>query len=218
MVWCNLAEARLTSGETLTLRRSGDDFEIRLDLYQLMSSQNSVSERALAKIVCGRIVPQAARVLIGGLGMGFTARAVLDGTGAEARITIAELVPEVVSWNRAVLGHLAGRPLDDPRVTVAQQDVADVIAANPAAFDAILMDVDNGPDAVLFATNRFLYSVNGVALILSGLRPGGVVGLWAATPSPAFEGVLVTGGFAHERMTVAVADSLDHTLYLVRAR
>jgi len=218
MVWRNLAEAYLCSGETLTLRRSGDDFEIRLDLYQLMASGNSVSERALAEIVCARIVPLAARVLIGGLGMGFTLRAVLDGVGPAVRITVAELVPEVVAWNRTVLSHLAGRPLDDPRVTVAEQDVAAVIAANPAAFDAILMDVDNGPDAVLFANNRFLYSVSGVALILSGLAPGGVVGLWAATPSPDFERVLAAGGFAHECMTIAVADGLTHTLYLVRAR
>jgi spermidine synthase len=201
MAWRNLAEARLPSGETLTLRQSGEDFEIRLDLYQLMASANSVSERALAKIVCARIAAPAPRVLIGGLGMGFTLRAVLDGVGPAARITVAELVPEVVAWNRTVLGHLANRPLDDPRVTVAQQDVADVIAANPAAFDAVLMDVDNGPEAVLFAGNRFLYSVDGVALILSSLRPGGVLGLWAAAPSPDFEDVLA-GGFAHERITI----------------
>ena len=216
MAWRDLAEARLPSGETLTLRQSGEDFEIRLDLYQLMSSQNSVSERALAKIVCTRIAAPASRVLIGGLGMGFTLRAVLDGVGPAARITVAELVPEVVVWNQTVLGHLAGRPLDDPRVMVAQQDVADVIAANPVTYDAVLMDVDNGPEAVLFAGNRFLYAVDGVALILSSLRPGGVLGLWAATPSPDFERVLQAGGFAHERLTIAVADGLDHTLYLVR--
>ena len=218
MVWRNLAEARLQSGETLTLRRLGEDFEIRLDLYQLMSSQNSVSERALAEIVCARVARQAACVLIGGLGMGFTLRAVLDGVGPAARITVAELVPQVVAWNREVLGHLADYPLDDPRVTLAQQDVADVIAANPAAFDAGLMDVDNGPEAVLFAGNRFFYVVDGVALILSSLKPGGVLGLWAATPSPDFERVLQAGEFAHERITIAVADGLTHTLYLVRAR
>jgi len=218
MVWQTLAETRLASGETLTLRRCGEDFEIRLDLYQLMASGNAISERALAEIICRRIAPQAPRVLIGGLGMGFTLRAVLDGVGPEARITVAELVPDVVAWNRAVLGHLADHPLDDPRVTVAQQDVADVIAAHPAAFDAILMDVDNGPGAVLFADNAALYAVDGVALMVSGLAPGGILGLWAATPSPDFEHVLATGGFTHERLTITVADGLEHTLYLVRAR
>jgi spermidine synthase len=215
VAWRNLAEARLPSGETLTLRRSGEDFEIRLDLYQLMASRNSVSERALAKIVSARIAAPAPRLLIGGLGMGFTLRAMLDEMGPAARITVAELVPEVVTWNRKVLGHLAAHPLNDPRVTVALQDVAEVIAANPAAFDAVLMDVDNGPEAVLFAGNRFLYAEDGVALILASLRPGGTLGLWAATPSPDFERVLQAGGFAHECLTIAVADGLTHMLYLV---
>lgn len=217
MAWEVLAKTLTPGGDTLTLRRSGGDFEIRIGLLQLMSSRNSVSERALATIACARIGRPDARVLIGGLGMGCTVRAVLDGLGPEARLTVAELVPEVVAWNRGPLAGLAGRPLDDPRVTVAGGDVADVIRDNPRGFDAVLMDVDNGPGAVLFPANRALYSVEGVRLMLSALKTGGLLGIWAADPSLDFEGALGAGGFAWERTDVDVLGGLLHTLYLVRA-
>jgi spermidine synthase len=215
--WRELAQALLPGGDVLTLRSNGSDFEIRCNLFELMSSKNPVSERALAEAACARTGAKA-RVLIGGLGMGYTVRAVLDRVGAAARITVAELVPEVIAWNRGPLAHLAGHPLDDARVTVCNADVAAVIRANPHGFDAVLMDVDNGPEAVLFAANRVLYTAEGVALILTALRPGGVLALWSADASPDFEQAVWAGGFRLERRDVDVPDKggLAHTLYLVR--
>jgi len=220
MPWVELAQAPMPGGDVLTLRQRGGDFEIRLNLAELMSSRASVSERALAQVACARLERGAARVLIGGLGMGYTVRAVLDSVGRDARITVAELVPAVVEWNRGPLADLAGRPLDDGRVTVYCGDVGDAIRANPRGFDAILMDVDNGPDAVLFPSNEGLYSVDGVRLMVSALTPRGVLGLWSADRSANFERVLETGGFAVERVEVAVrgGDGPAHTIYLTRAR
>lgn len=213
-----LAQAILASGDVLTLRRSGDAFEIRFNLTELMSSRNSVSESALAEIACRRIDRPAARILIGGLGMGYTVRAALDRLGPDARIVVAEIVPEVVAWNRGPIADLAGRPLDDPRVTVHAGDVRDVAEANPNAFDAVLMDVDNGPGAILFPSNRGLYSKRGLEQMLSSLKPGGILALWAADRSPEFEHVLGAGGFRAERVNVAVGGgaALEHSLYLVR--
>jgi len=216
--WQELAQARLPGGDVLTLRSNGADFEIRCNLFELMSSRNPVSERALAEAACARLGTKA-QILIGGLGMGYTVRAVLDRLGPEARITVAELVPEVIAWNRGPLAHLAVYPLDDARVTVCNADVAEVIRANPRGFDAVLMDVDNGPEAVLFPANRVLYTAEGVALTLTALRPDGVLALWSADASPDFEQAVETGGFRLERRDVDVPDKsgLAHTLYLVRA-
>ena len=220
MVWQELARALMPSGDMLTLRKSGADFEIRFNLYELMTSRNSVSERALAQVACARVDCRAARILIGGLGMGYTVRSVLDHVGRDARVTVAELVPDVVDWNHGPLAELADRPLDDDRVTVHVGDVGDVVRANPRSFDVILMDVDNGPEAVLFPSNQGLYAVDGVELILSSLKPGGVLGLWAADRSPGFEHVLHKGGFRSERVTVNVRGDdagPEHTIYLVQA-
>ena len=216
MAWEELARAQLPGGDTLTLRRNGADFEIRFNLRELMASRNPVSERALARVICSRV--KAANILIGGLGMGYTVRAMLDRLGCEARVTIAELVPEVIAWNRGPLAGFADSPLDDMRVTVRNEDVAEVIRANSRCFDAILMDVDNGPEAVLFPANRFLYSAEGVALMLSGLKPGGMLGLWSAGHAPNFECVLETGGFPFERFDIDVpcTNTFAHTIYLVR--
>jgi len=212
MDWAEIDSAMLDNGDRLTLRRKGADFEIRLNLYQLMSSGNPASEQALAKRTCaGR-----RRVLIGGLGLGYTARAVLDATGPEARITVAEIVPQVVEWNRGVVASLAGHPLDDRRLSVVTGDVTEVVRRHPAAFDAILLDVDNGPDAVLFAGNAFLYSRDGVALLRQGLGSGGMLAVWSAAPSPGFETVLEKSALPFERQTVVIQDGLSHTLYLVR--
>jgi spermidine synthase len=218
--WSELARALMPGGDVLTLRRRGAEFEIRFNLLELMTSRNSISEKALAQIVCDRIHCRDARILIGGLGMGYTLRSVLDRVGGDARITVAELVPEVIEWNRGPLGEAADRPLDDPRVTVHNGDVGDVMRANPRGFDAILMDVDNGPDAVLFPSNPWLYSADGVALALSSLKPGGIFGLWAADPSPNFERVLDTAGLQSERIAVDILGDdagIEHILYLVRA-
>jgi len=219
MVWVELARALLPGGDVLTLRQRGDDFEIRCNLAELMSSRASVSERAMAPIACGLIHRADARVLIGGLGMGYTLRAVLDEVGCDARITVAELVPEVIAWNRGPLADLAGQPLDDSRVTVYGGDVGDAIRENPHRFECVLMDVDNGPDAVLFPSNESLYSADGVRLILSALTPGGVLGVWSADRSAKFERVLETGGIPYERVDVNVREAGPaHTIYLTQGR
>lgn len=216
MTWTELAHAVLPGGDVLTLRRDGADFEIRFNLYELMSSRASVSERALAEVACARIEPMAAQVLIGGLGMGYTLRAVLDVVGPEARVTVAELVPAIVEWNRGPLADLGGRPLEDARVSVHTGDVREVMSANPRRFDVILMDVDNGPEAVLFASNHVLYSAEGVKLMVSALAVGGVLSLWAADRSLGFERALEATRVTSERVEVDV-HGLVHTIYLVRA-
>lgn len=215
MAWLELARACLPNGDLLTLRQCGAEFEIRINLLELMTSKNAVSERALAEVACARV--DAAHILIGGLGMGYTVRAVLDQVGRDAQVTVAELVPDVIAWNRGPLAELTARPLDDRRVTVTNLDVTDVIRGNSGVFDAILMDVDNGPEAVCFPSNRFLYSVEGVALVRSGLKPGGVLGVWAADRSANFEQVLERGGFVSDRVNVDIRgkDGPVHTIYLV---
>lgn len=210
MPFAEIDSAQLPGGDQLTLRRNGEDFEIRVGLYELMSSKNPVSERAMAALAVVR-VPGVQRVLIGGLGMGYTVRAMLDA--CEARITVAELVPAVVAWNRGPLAALAGRPLEDPRVDVFAGDVVEALRANPGAFDVILMDVDNGPEAVMFDRNRPLYTAEGLNLLQSGLAPGGVLAVWAADPSPHFAAI---AGQTCERVDVAVTASVTHTLYFVR--
>lgn len=213
-----LARVVLPDGNLLTLLQRGDDFEIRFNLVELMSSRNAISERALARLACARLGDGAASILIGGLGMGYMLRSVLDHVGERARVTVSELVPEVVIWNRGPLAGLADRPLDDPRVAVHVGDVAALLRASPRRFDAVLMDVDNGPEAILFPSNQALYSSEGVNLVLSALKPGGTFGLWAADRSLAFEQVLETVRLQFERVEVSVGpDGADptHTLYLV---
>lgn len=215
--WIELDCVRLASGDVLTLRRRGDDFEIRFNLFELMASRHAVSETALARLAADRIDRRTADVLIGGLGMGYTLRAVLDELGPKAHVTVAELVPEVIAWNRGPLAHLARHPLDDPRVTVQAGDVGEVIAAHPHAFDAVLLDIDNGPGAVFVDSNHFLWSVEGVRRMLSALKPDGVLGVWSADPAPGFEHVLA--GWRWERRDISVrdGDGPQHAIYLVRA-
>ena len=148
--WVFLGSAKAPGdGEVLGLYQRGGEFCIRVNNHQLMDSQVYGSEEALAELACARISKRpGARVLIGGLGMGFTAGAALQHLGADSHVVVAELVPEVVEWNRGPLAALAGNPLADPRLTVRVIDVAKIIRAEPGAYDAILLDVDNGPEAL----------------------------------------------------------------------
>lgn len=215
MAWREFDRTVLPDGEVMTLRRDGEAYEIRVGLYELMSSRDPASERAMAEIVTAALGRPLRTALIGGLGLGYTLRALLDAA-PDAAVTVAELVPAVIAWNQGPLADLAGRPLDDPRVTVFAGDVAAALAENRHRFDVILLDVDNGPAAVMFAGNAGLYSAAGLALIRDALSAGGICCVWAADPSEDFEKALKTANFAVVRQEIAVADRLCHTLYVMR--
>lgn len=190
-------------GGEVRLVRRGDEYSIMLGATELMNSRLSGSEEELAGIACARLAasPRPA-LLIGGLGMGFTLRAALARLGPGARVTVAELVPAVVAWARGPLAPLFGGCLDDPRVTIAQGDVAALIGSARAAYDAILLDVDNGPDGLTRAANDRLYDRQGLAAAKAALRPGGVLGVWSSAPDQAFTRRLRDAGFAVEERIV----------------
>jgi spermidine synthase len=198
--WKLLGRAALPDGELVLIQR-GDEFVLRHRGAELMNSRMHQSEEALGTLGCAGLRPDA-HVLIGGLGMGFTTRAVLGALGPDAEITIAELIPEVVEWNRGPLAHLAGRPLDDPRVEVRVADVAAVMAGRPAAFDAILLDVDNGPDAFTAPSNAALYGVRGLERARVALRAGGCLGVWSVEDDPRFTDRLRRAGFTVDKHRV----------------
>ncbi|PAX08171.1 spermidine synthase [Sphingomonas lenta] len=198
-----LGTARVPGGEELRLFRRGADHMIVLDRNELMNSRMSGSEEALATMTCARLRGRAApRLLIGGYGMGFTLRAALAVLGPKARVIVAELVPEIVEWARGPMAALTAGCLDDPRVALEMADVADVIAAAPGAYDAILLDVDNGPDGLVRADNDRLYSPAGLAAAWRALTPGGVLAVWSAAPDSAFTKRLARAGFAVEEEAV----------------
>lgn len=195
--WKLLAKARVPgdNGE-LILQQRGDEYSIRVDGYELMNTRVHGSEDALAEIACGALKDRhRAHVLIGGLGMGFTLAAVLKSIGPKGQATVAELVPEVVEWNRGSMGSASGHPLADPRTIVKTADVADVIRQNRNAFDAILLDVDNGPTSLVAKGNNRLYSVNGLRAAHAALREGGILAIWSSADDPAFTRRLNQHGF-----------------------
>jgi spermidine synthase len=217
-VWEELAHARTTSGDELILRRRGGVYEIRCNGFDLMSNRAHRSEEALAQLPLDEIAAAAPRILVGGLGMGFTLRAALEAAPADARIIVAELSPQIIAWNRDVLAPLAGRPLDDRRVRLVEADVASLLDRE-SAYDAILLDIDNGPDAVMFSANERLYSAPGLANLGRALAPKGVAAIWSADPSPSFEARLTESGFSWRAAGVSargVTDDVAHTIYLAR--
>ena len=198
-----IGTAPVPGGEPLRLFRRGGDFMIVLDRNELMNSRMSGSEEALATMTCTRLAATPApRLLIGGYGMGFTLRAALAVLGGEARVTVAELVPEIIEWARGPMQALTAGGLDDPRVRLVEDDVAAVIAAAPSAYDAILLDVDNGPDGLTRAGNDRLYSRAGLASAKAALRPGGVLAVWSAAPDKAFARRMSDAGFEVEEVAV----------------
>lgn len=188
----------------LILHRRGDDFAISIPgRGELMNTRVHGSEKALAELTCARIGGrERPRLLIGGLGMGFTLAAALDALGADAEVVVAELVPEVVEWNRQAMGEPSGRPLEDPRSSVYVGDVVDLLRESNAAFDAILLDVDNGPEALVRRENDWLYSVEGLERARRALRPGGVLSIWSAGPDRLFSARLHRAGFKVEETVV----------------
>ena len=183
-----------------------------------MNSRMHGSEDALAELTCNRIADREnPRVLIGGLGMGFTLSAALEHLGENAHVVVAELVPAVVQWNRTHLSELAGRPLEDPRVTVRESDVRLVIKEQSAAYDAILLDVDNGPDGLTHEGNDRLYTHGGLAAIKTALKPGGILGVWSAEPDKSFSKRLRGSGFGMKEISVRARGKRGgrrHTIWL----
>lgn len=194
--WIMIDTATTPDGGVIALYRHDQSYAIRVNGYELMSTRTHASEEALATLTCQPLSAQKkVRVLIGGLGLGFTLRAALSALGRDAHIVVAELIPAVVAWNRNPLYPLASATLADPRVQVMEQDVLQIIRASPASFDAILLDVDNGPAAVSVEVNQRLYRAAGLRQAQAALRPGGCLGIWSAQADPAFAKLLHHVGF-----------------------
>jgi spermidine synthase len=202
--WQHLDTAQVPGdGEDLRLMRRGAEFSIMTGGIELMNSRLSGSEEAMAALAFERVGQRPKpHVLIGGLGMGFTLRAALAAFGADAEIVVAELVPAVVAWARGPLADLHGASLDDPRVGIHQGDVGELIRAGEATFDAILLDVDNGPGGLSRKENDGLYSPTGLAAAKRALRPGGVLEVWSSTRDSAFTTRLKRAGYGVEEIGV----------------
>lgn len=188
-------------GRELTLSARDELFTIRVDGIELMSNRAYGSEEKLARLGFAVLGPRAApRILVGGLGMGFTLRSVLDELAGQldARVVVAELFPTVVQWSRTWLGQLANHPLEDPRVEVVEGDVRVLLGASSQAFDLVLLDVDNGPEALTLDTNDHLYTMRGITTARNALRPGGVVAVWSVGHDVEFANRLQRGGFEVE--------------------
>jgi spermidine synthase len=205
-------------GGKLRLLQRDREFSIRIDNCELMNSRAHGSEEKLAEWGCSALPNLAApRVLIGGLGMGFTAAASLLQLGEHAQVEVAELLPAVVRWNRDYLGHLAGHPLQDPRLKIRELDVAALIKSSFGQFDAILLDVDNGPEGLTQKENDWLYSEAGLKTSYQALKAGGVLAVWSAAPSAAFSARLAATGFqVREEQTRARTQKKGgrHTIWL----
>jgi spermidine synthase len=186
--WQQIDSARVPDSDVeLRLMRRGTEFSMMLGQNELMNSRLSGSEEALATLACKRIeAVKRPHLLIGGLGMGFTLRAALKVLGPDARITVAELVPAVVAWARDPMADLFGDSLGDVRASIVTADVIEVIQSRPSAFDAILLDVDNGPEGLIRKANDALYTMKGLARIHRALRPGGVLAVWSSGPNTSF--------------------------------
>ena len=199
----HLDSAQVPGGDELRLMRRGSDFMITLDRNELMNSRMSGSEEALATMTAERLAGRKGqRWLVGGYGMGFTLRAALGVLGPDARLTVAELVPKIVEWARGPMAELTAGCLDDPRVALVEADVALQIAKARNAWDAILLDVDNGPEGLTRDSNDKLYTVQGLRRSIRALRPGGVLAVWSSHPSAPFTKRLATAGFAVEEAKV----------------
>ena len=220
--WQELDRARAPGGGVdLRLMRRGAEFSIMLGANELMNSRLSGSEEALANEVSARLTRPDPRLLIGGLGMGFTLRAALASLGPTANVAVAELVPEVIAWARGPMAELFAGCLDDPRVTLRAQDVGQAIADHADAYDAILLDVDNGPEGLTHPDNDRLYDRGGLAAARRALRPGGVLAIWSCAPDAAFARRLGQSGLAVEELKVRAGRTgrgARHVIWLATKR
>jgi spermidine synthase len=212
-----LGAARTPNGTELVLYRHDGAYLIRADGVELMSTRRNLSERRLAEVACVplREAP-GARVLIGGLGLGFTLRAALEVLPPDAEVVVAELLPEVIEWNADPAYDLSAEAMRDPRVRVLQQDVIDVLREHPGAFDAIMLDTDNGPAGMLMSESERLYATHGVATTVAALRPAGRIAYWSVGEDPRFVLLLRHRGLEVETLRVRAHDTSGpmHTLYV----
>lgn len=219
--WVELDSAEAPGGkQRLRLKQRGTEFSIMLGANELMNSRLSGSEEALATLTQERL-PSVAKpsILIGGLGMGFTLRAALAAFPDESRIEVVELVPAVVRWGRGPMAELHAGSLDDPRVTIAESDVAKIIGKANAVYDAILLDVDNGPEGLTIEANDALYVHRGLTAARAALKPGGVLAVWSQGPDARFVTRLKQSGFAVEEIRVRASRSkrgARHVIWLAR--
>ena len=207
-------EAANLEGSEMLLERDGPDVVIRIGPHTLMVSYAHDSEDELGRIVAAAVSGKPSpRVLIGGLGLGFTLRAALDGMKDDARVDVAELVADVVRWNREDCGEYAGRPLEDGRVRVFIEDAADVLARSENTYDVVALDVDNGPRAITHARNEQLYTHAGLMRAHAALRPGGVLAVWSSFPSDEFTQALSVVGTV-ELVQTTTAEQAEHFIWL----
>ena len=202
----------------ITLRKRGMEFSIRTSGTELMNSRLHGSEETMAELTVKRLSQKPGlKILIGGLGMGYTLAAALEHSKTDTHIMVSELIPAIVRWNRDYLGHLAGMPLNDPRVTIATEDVAKTANKKKSAWDAILLDVDNGPEGLTRKANDRLYSKAGLNSFSSALRPGGILSVWSCRPDEAFTRRLIQCGFNTRTEAVRARKSgkgSRHTIWL----
>ena len=220
--WKVIDRAPAPGGGELVLHQRGEgEFAIRANGRELMSSRQHGSEEKMAELACAGLGAKRAQVLVGGLGLGYTVRAALDRLGPTSEVVVAELVPAVVAWNQGVLAPLAGRPLDDARVKVRTQDVADILRHAEGHYDAVLLDVDNGPEALTQESNRWLYGERGLGALRLALKPRGLVVVWSAASDVAFLKRLGRAGFDTQVVETPARGKGGgplHTLFLGRAR
>jgi spermidine synthase len=216
-----LATAQIPGGEELRLYRRDSDFIITLGANELMSSRSSGSEEALALMTCDRLQnKEAPHLLVGGYGMGFTLRAALGELGPQARFTVVELVPDIIDWARGPMAALTAGCLDDPRVDLIGRDVVRVIRGASRSYDAILLDVDNGPDGLTRADNDELYSTHGLMAAKAALKSGGVLAIWSAAQDERFARRLKHTGFQVEEVMVRAGrggKGARHVIWFARA-
>jgi spermidine synthase len=202
--WLQIDTARVPGADAeLRLMRRGAEFSMMLGQNELMNSRLSGSEEALATLACRRMeAVKRPNLLIGGLGMGFTLRAALAVLGPDARITVAELVPAVIAWARGPMASIFAESLDDPRASILSADVIEVIQSHASAFDAILLDVDNGPEGLIRKANDALYNPKGLKAVRGALRRGGVLAVWSSGPHPLFSKRLRDAGLDVDEVAV----------------
>jgi spermidine synthase len=219
--WTAVDQALTPDGKTISLHEHDGSYMIQVDGVPLMSTRQHASEEKLAELACAHVRGiLGARVLIGGLGFGFTLKAALATVGDDAQVIVAEILGAVIAWNRNPGLPLAAGVLADPRVIVLQQDVGDAIREGCGSFDAIILDVDNGPAALSTDGNRRLYASSGLRSARTALRPGGCLALWSVAPDPAFEKLMTQAGFRVEvqRCRSHMSSGRWHTLFLGRVK